>query len=114
MSTVLIKDWGFAMMVGSVPWIIFGGWGAYKWTLWYLRRRQKTLLQRLENRQRKLEQKIKTKQEKFERSVEKVEQKMESKQQRFEIKQKKLEKKLEKTIAAQEEAVVDIAKEKSL
>ena len=111
MGAVLIKDWGFAMMVGSLPWIVFGGWGAYKWTLWYVRRRQKTLLQRLENRQKKLEQKIKTKQERFERTVEKAEQKMESKQQQFEIKRKKLEEKLEKTIAAQEEAAVNVTEE---
>lgn len=60
MSAVLIKDWGFAMMIGSVPWIIFGGWGAYTWTLWYIRRRQRTLAQRLANRQKKLEKKIET------------------------------------------------------
>lgn len=107
MGEVLIKDWGFAMMIGSLPWLIVGSWGAYKWTLWYICRRQRTLMQRLVNRQKRLEQKIKTKQEKFERTVEKAEQKMESKQQKFEIKQKKLEKKLEKTIAAQEEAAAD-------
>ena len=89
MGQVLIKDWGFAMMVGSVPWIVLGGWAVYKWTLWYIRQRQKTLMQRLANRQKRLEQKIK------------------NKQQQFEIKQKKLEKKLEKTIAAQEEALND-------
>ena len=122
MGAILIKDWGFAMMVGSLPWIVFGGWGAYKWTLWYVRRRQATLAQRLENRQKKLEQKIKTKQEKFERTLEKAEQKMESKQQKFEkkiekaeqkieskqqkfeMKQRRLEEKLGKTIAAREEA----------
>ena len=57
MSAVLIKDWGFAMMVGSVPWIIIGSWGTYKWTLWYIRRRQSTLMKRLANRQKRLEQK---------------------------------------------------------
>ncbi|MBO4643580.1 MAG: DUF2062 domain-containing protein [Alphaproteobacteria bacterium] len=114
MCAVLIKDWGFAMMVGSLPWIVIGGWGAYKWTLWYVRRRQRTLLKRLENRQKRLEQKIKTKQEKFERSVEKAEQKMEARQQKFEIKQKQLEKKLEKTIAAQEEASGNEIKEDTL
>lgn len=107
MGAVLIKDWGFAMMIGSVPWIIIGSWGAYKWTLWYIRRRQKTLMKRLTNRQRKLEQKIKVKQEKFERALEKAGLKMVVKQQKFEIKQKKLEQKLEKTIAAQEEAAVN-------
>lgn len=107
MGKVLIKDWGAAMMIGSVPWIVIGSWGAYKWTLWYVRRRQKTLAQRLENRQKRLEQKIKTKQEKFERTVEKAEQKMENRQQKFEIKQKKLEQKLEKTIAAREDAVAN-------
>ncbi|MBR1946206.1 MAG: DUF2062 domain-containing protein [Alphaproteobacteria bacterium] len=107
MGEVLIKDWGFAMMIGSVPWIIIGSWGAYKWTLWYIRRRQKTLMKRLTNRQRKLEQKIKVKQEKFERALEKAGLKMVVKQQKFEIKQKKLEQKLEKTIAAQEEAAVN-------
>ncbi|MBR1777412.1 MAG: DUF2062 domain-containing protein [Alphaproteobacteria bacterium] len=111
MSAVLIKDWGAAMMLGSIPWIIFGSWGAYAWTLWYVRRRQRTLMQRLENRQKKLEQKIKTKQEKFERAVEKAGLKMESKQQKFEIKQKKLEEKLEKTIAAREEAAIESHKE---
>lgn len=103
MSAVLIKDWGFAMMIGSVPWIIFGGWGAYTWTLWYIRRRQRTLAQRLANRQKKLEKKIETTQKRFERKVEKAEHKMEIKQLKFENKQKKLEEKLEKTIAAQEE-----------
>ncbi len=107
MGEVLIKDWGFAMMIGSVPWIIIGSWGAYKWTLWYIRRCQKTLMKRLTNRQRKLEQKIKVKQEKFERALEKAGLKMVVKQQKFEIKQKKLEQKLEKTIAAQEEAAVN-------
>ena len=107
MSAVLIKDWGFAMMVGSVPWIIIGSWGTYKWTLWYIRRRQSTLMKRLANRQKRLEQKIKTKQEKFERTLEKADLKMEAKQQKFEMKQKKLERKLEKTIAAQEKAAAD-------
>lgn len=107
MGKVLIKDWGAAMMIGSVPWIVIGSWGAYKWTLWYVRRRRETLAQRLENRQRRLEQKIKTKQEKFERTVEKAEQKMENEQQKFEIRQKKLEQKLEKTIAAREDAVAN-------
>ena len=107
MSAVLIKDWGFAMMIGSVPWIIFGGWGAYTWTLRYIRRRQRTLAQRLANRQKKLEKKIETTQKRFERKVEKAEHKMEIKQLKFENKQKKLEEKLEKTIAAQEEVFLD-------
>lgn len=104
MGEVLIKDWGFAMLIGSLPWIVFGAWGTYKWTLWYINRRRKTLLQRLENRQKKLEQKIKAKQEKFERVLIKAGLKMESRQQKFELKQKELEQKLEKTIAAREDA----------
>lgn len=107
MGQVLIKDWGFAMMIGSVPWMIFGSIAAYKWTLWYVLRRQRTLAGRLENRQKRLENKIKVKQEKFERAVIKAGLKMESKQQKFEIKQKKLEAKLEKTIAEKEEAVAN-------
>ena len=107
MWTILIKDWGVAMMIGSIPWIIFGGWGAYAWTLWFIRRRQRTLAQRLANRQKKLEKKIETTQKRFERKLEKVEHKMEIRQQRFENKQKKLEEKLEKTKAAQEEAFLD-------
>ena len=112
MGNVLIKDWGFAMMIGSLPWLVIGSFGVYKWTLWYVRRRQKTLTQRLENRQKRLENKIKIKQEKFDQSLIKAELKMESKQQKFEMKQKKLEKKLEKTIAAKEEAEAN--EEKSL
>ncbi len=111
MGTILIKDWGVAMMIGSIPWIIFGGWGAYAWTLWFIRRRQRTLAQRLANRQKKLEKKIETTQKRFERKLEKVEHKMEIKQQKFENKQKKLEEKLEKTIAAQEEAFLDQAQD---
>lgn len=107
MGAVLIKDWGFAMMIGSVPWIVFGGWGAYAWTLWYIRRRRKTLAQRLANRQKRLEKKIETTQKRFERKVEKAEHKMEIKQLKFENRQKKLEEKLEKAIAAQEEAFFD-------
>ena len=106
-AAVLIKDWGVAMMIGSSPWIIFGAWGAYAWTLWYVRRRKATLERRLENRQKKLEKKIETTQKRFERKIEKAEQKMEVNQLKFENKQKKLETKLEKTIAAQEEARLD-------
>ena len=107
MCAVLIKDWGVAMMIGSFPWIIFGAWGAYAWTLWYVRRRQKTLARRLANRQKKLEKKIETTQKRFERKVEKAEHKMEMKQLKFENKQKRLEQKLEETIAAQEEVQID-------
>lgn len=107
MGNVLIKDWGFAMIIGSLPWLVIGSLGAYKWTLWYIRRRQKTLTKRLENRQKRLENKIKVKQEKFDQSVIEAGLKMESKQQKFEMNQKKLEKKLEKTIAAKEEAAAN-------
>ena len=102
MSNILIKDWGMAMMIGSVPWMIVCSWGVYKWTLWYIRRRKETLMQRLANKQKRLEQKIKNKQKQFENSLIKAELEMEAKQQKFEINQKKLEDKLEKTIAAQE------------
>lgn len=83
MFAVLVKDWGFAMMIGSIPWVIIGGWGAYRWTLWYMRRRRANLQKRLENKQKRIEKKI----------------------EKIEDKQKKLEEKLEKTIAAKEEAV---------
>lgn len=100
---VLVKDWGFAMALGSIPWAIIGSWAAYRWTLWYMRRRRATLAKRLESRQKRLEKKIENTQKKFEQKVEKVEQKIEVSQQKFENKQKKLEEKLEKTIAAMEE-----------
>ena len=107
MGTILIKDWGVSMMIGSVPWIIIGGWGAYKWTLWYINRRRQTLTRRLANRQKRLEKKIEKTQKKFERKKEKAEHKIEIKQQKFENKQKRLEEKLEKTIAAKQEAVLN-------
>lgn len=103
-AAVLIKDWGFSMMIGSLPWIVFGGWGAYAWTLWYIRRRRKTLEKRLAGKQKKLEKKIETTQKNFERKIEKVGRKLEISQQRFENRQKKLEDKLEQTIAARQEA----------
>ena len=112
MGDILIKDWGFAMMIGSLPWLVIGAWGAYRWTLWYIRRRRETLTRRLENRQKKLEQKIKDKQEKFVRTLEKTEQKLEERQQKFEVGQKKLERELEKTISAKEEAIEDAVTEK--
>ncbi len=92
------------MMIGSLPWIVFGGWGAYAWTLWYIRRRRKTLEKRLAGKQKKLEKKIETTQKNFERKIEKVGRKLEISQQRFENRQKKLEDKLEQTIAARHEA----------
>lgn len=108
---VLIKDWGFSMMIGSIPWIVFGGWGAYAWTLWYIRKRRVTLARRLENKQKKLERKIETTQKKFEHKIEKVGQKMEIKCQRFENKRKAIEKKLETTISEDLNAVTDRQKD---
>ena len=108
---VLIKDWGFSMMIGSIPWIVFGGWGAYAWTLWYIRKRRMTLARRLENKQKKLERKIETTQKKFEHKIEKVGQKMEIKCQRFENKRKAIEKKLETTISEDLNAVTDRQKD---
>ena len=107
MGAVLIKDWGFAMMIGSVPWMILCSLAVYKWTLSYIRRRRATLVKRLSDRQKRLEKKIKSKQEKFEKTLIKVGLKMESRQEKFEMRQKKLEEKLEKTIAAQEDALSD-------
>ena len=108
---VLIKDWGFSMMIGSIPWIVFGGWGAYAWTLWYIRKRRVTLARRLENKQKKLERKIETTQKKFEHKIEKVGQKMEIKCQRFENKRKAIEKKLETTISEDLNTVTDRQKD---
>lgn len=108
---VLIKDWGFSMMIGSIPWIVFGGWGAYAWTLWYIRKRRVTLARRLENKQKKLERKIETTQKKFEHKIEKAGQKMEIKCQRFENKRKAIEKKLETTISEDLNAVTDRQKD---
>ena len=104
-AAVLIKDWGFSMMIGSIPWIVFGGWGAYAWTLWYIRKRRGTLARRLENKQKKLERKIETTQKKFEHKIEKIGQKMEIKNQRFENKRKAIEKQLETTISEDLDAV---------
>ena len=36
---VMVKDWGLAMAVGSLPWAAMGGWLGYKWGLAYARRR---------------------------------------------------------------------------
>lgn len=55
---ILIKDWGASMMLGSVPWIIAGGWLAYRWTLVIVRkrdiRRQKKLEMKAEAAQKTL------------------------------------------------------------
>jgi hypothetical protein len=36
----VIKDWGLAMAVGSLPWSALGGWLGYRWGLAYARRRR--------------------------------------------------------------------------
>ena len=36
----IIKDWGLAMAVGSLPWAALGGWLGYRWGLAYARRRR--------------------------------------------------------------------------
>ncbi len=55
---ILIKDWGASMMLGSIPWIIGGGWLAYRWTLVIVRkrdiRRQKKLEMKAEAAQKAL------------------------------------------------------------
>lgn len=38
---VLLKDWGFLMTVGCIPWAIFGGWFGYKITLKWIKSRDK-------------------------------------------------------------------------
>lgn len=100
---VLIKDWGVAMMIGCIPWMIICSWAVYKWTLWYMRKRQATLAKRLANKQKRIEKKIEKTQRKFEHGVEKMETRIENKQHRFEKKQMKLEEKLVKTIVARQE-----------
>jgi uncharacterized protein (DUF2062 family) len=36
----VIKDWGLAMAIGSLPWSALGGWLGYRWGLAYARRRR--------------------------------------------------------------------------
>lgn len=43
---VLIRDWGVAMAIGCVPWMIVCSWGAYAWTKNILKRRQAKMAKR--------------------------------------------------------------------
>ena len=53
---IMVKDWGAAMMLGSVPWMIAGGAFAYYWTLWYLSELRKLREKRLAKRTRNMQQ----------------------------------------------------------
>lgn len=69
LCSVLIKDWGCAMAIGCVPWMIVCSWAAYIWTKRYLKHRRATLEKRLADKQRRIERKIEKigeKQEKLE------------------------------------------------
>ena len=63
---ILIKDWGVAMMIGSIPWIIMGGWAAYQGTLYVVRKRDVRRRKKLE---KKLEEEQKTLQDKKQETV---------------------------------------------
>ena len=57
---IMVKDWGSAMFIGSVPWAIVGGVFAYYWTLWYLaelkKLREKRLAKKAKNVQQALQE----------------------------------------------------------
>jgi hypothetical protein len=38
-AVMIVKDWGLAMAVGSLPWAVLGGWLGYKFGLAYAMRR---------------------------------------------------------------------------
>ena len=53
---IMVKDWGAAMMLGALPWAVFGGAFAYYWTLWYLAQRRKMREKRLAKRAQNMQQ----------------------------------------------------------
>lgn len=63
----LVKDWGVAMSIGCVPWMIVCSWASYVWTIRFLKHRRATLEKRLTEKQRRIERKIEKIGEKQER-----------------------------------------------
>ncbi len=49
-ADIMIRDWGVSMMIGSVPWIVVGGWLAYRYVLSFARKRELIRQKRLEKK----------------------------------------------------------------
>lgn len=46
-TVLLFKGWGVPMLIGCIPWSIFGGWMGYTWSLRFIRRHRRRKAEKL-------------------------------------------------------------------